>query len=159
METKRKQFKKTEEAYERDMILLREFHQSWRNWTKDNRKGFFPIFNPEFQNRIRDVSGSAIKLYLFLGAHTDSQTGECMVSIKTIEKHLNASRRSVLSWFAELKRYGLIIRIQPGFKRMTHTFMVPYHPTFVQQSDGLRRLIADYSSEEEEEAEAAEIKE
>lgn len=154
-----KQFKKTEEDYGRDFARLSNLHREWRQWTKNEKRGFFPIFNPDFIFKFRDLSGNALKLFIFLGAHANSMEGHTTVSIQTMQNHFGATKRTINNWLAELRSFGLIIRIQTGFRRPTHTFLLPYHGDFLQhQSNEIKELIQEYlesSSEPEHENQEA----
>lgn len=149
--SKKKQFRKSHSAYMEDIHQLTDIHRAWRGWTKDNKKGFFPIFSPDFSAKAKDVSGNAIKLYLYLGSHIDNQAGYTLLSVDTMATYFNTSKRTVHNWLRELKQNKLIIRVQPAFKQPTQTFLLPYHDDFLNSlfiGKSLKDLIIEYSNEE-----------
>jgi len=151
--TKRKQFRKSPGQYNRDQYMFGQHHQEWRSWTFRNKRGFFPVFTPEFTEKLKNVSGNAIKLYLYLGAHINNKEGSTTVSVEKIASDLNATKRTVHNWFAELREHELAIRIQPGFKNTTTTYLLPYHDDFLKTRPSIVELIKEYSSEEQPEEE------
>lgn len=153
-EPKKKQFRKSHSEYMDDFIALTDSHRSWRRWTQRNKRGFFPVFSPIFAEKMKNVSGNAIKLYIYLGMHIDNQAGYTMIAIDTMAEYFQTSNRTVHNWLKELKENKLIIRIQPAFKQTTYTFLIPYHDEFINdgfESGSLRRLMMEYSDEEYEE--------
>lgn len=145
---RKKQFRKSHALYMDDHKVLVDLHREWRKWTKDSRKGFFPVFTPDFINKTKDVSGNAIKLYLYLGAHIDNQAGYTIVSVETIAEAFKTTKRSVQNWMKELKKHNLILRIQPGFKQPTYTFLLPYHDEYLSFYPLLKKLIAEYRADD-----------
>lgn len=133
---KNKQFWQSHSQYMEDIQQFMRIHKSWRNWTKENRKGFFAVFSPEFSAIAKNISGNAIKLYLFLGANMDNQGGYTLISVETMAEHFETNPRTVHNWLKELKENRLILRVQPGFKQATFTFLLPYHPEFLQSGGG-----------------------
>ncbi|MBX4152308.1 helix-turn-helix domain-containing protein [Paenibacillus lautus] len=150
-EVKKKQFRKSHSEYMDDFTSLTYSHRSWRKWTQRNKKGFFPIFSPDFSEKMKNVSGNAIKLYIYLGMHIDNQAGYTMVSIDTMAEYFKTSSRTVHNWLKELKENKLILRIQPAFKQPTYTFLLPYHDEFVNdifEGGSLRELVSEYNNED-----------
>ena len=75
------------------LIDINEFmkmHKEWRQWTQSQRRGFFPIFNKSFLEKLPHITGNAVRLYLFLGAHINNQDGSTTVSIETIMHRFDA---------------------------------------------------------------------
>lgn len=56
----------------------------------------------------QDLGGSAIKVYLVIGLHSDFGTGWAYPSIRTIAKQAGLSRQTVLAAIKELVRGGLL---------------------------------------------------
>src|SRR5262249_7136734 len=56
----------------------------------------------------QELGGSAIKVYLIIGLHSDFGTGWSYPSIRTIAGHAGLSRQTVLAAIAELTRAGLL---------------------------------------------------
>lgn len=116
-------------------IVLKKNHQArldrnnYRYWKKNNLKtsGYFIIFNGFKSNGyLKNISGNALKLYVYLGIHSDNETGESFHSIATIAKYFGKSERTVYNWFSELIELHLIRKAQLEFNGPSHTFMQPY---------------------------------
>jgi len=54
---------------------LRKEHSQWRDTNFSNKAGFFPVFQ-DFKNLLSELSGGAVSLFLYLGLHSNNQTGE-----------------------------------------------------------------------------------
>lgn len=144
---KRKQFKKTIIEYQEDNATFARYHREWKQWAFKYKRGFFPIFTPDFMKKFKDVSGNALKLYLYLGTYINNQDGYALVGIETISKDLKATKRTVHNWFQELREHRLVIRIQPGYKQPTFTCLLPYHDDFLEDRDFLKSLINQYATD------------
>lgn len=109
------------------MEEYRNDYGKWRELNRKNKEGFFIIYNSFVKNKIlRDISGNALKIYLYLCAHSKNETGESWHSIETIAEYFDKSPRSIRRLLKELEDMNLIIRIQEGFKRKANTFLKPY---------------------------------
>lgn len=106
--------------------LYRAEHEDWKR-TNLSTQGYF-IFFQDFKekNILKEISGSALKLYLFLGLHSGNFTGESWVSISTIANYFEKDQRTVSYWIKELEDLGLIERIQFSRTESAHTFLKPY---------------------------------
>ncbi len=98
-------------------------------WKKNNlsKQGYFIVFQ-DFKDRdlLKKISGSALKLYIFLGLHSGNFTGESWVSISTIANYFDKDPRTVSHWIKELEELGLIKRIQFSRTESAHTYLRPY---------------------------------
>ena len=128
-----------------------KMHKEWRQWTQSQRMGFFPIFNKSFLEKLPHITGNAVRLYLFLGAHINNQDGSTTVSIETIMHRFDATKRTVHNWIKELRKHDLILRIQSGFTHPTYTLLLPYHNEFLDERPNMKKLLAEYSDEDLEE--------
>lgn len=113
------------DVYKIQMETLRDNHKNWKEQQRDSKAPFFIIYT-DFKSRLKDISGGALKLYIFLGFHANNLTGECWVSSETIAEYFGNDQRTVKKWFSELIELGLIERIQTGFHRVANTFFLPY---------------------------------
>lgn len=106
-----------------------QYKDNYRKW-KDkglSRQGYFIIFNSFIKNNfLKKISGNALKLYIYLGSHTDNYTGECWVSIDTIAKYFDRTPRAVSYWIKELEDLNLIRRQQLKPNDSSHTYLQPY---------------------------------
>lgn len=102
-------------------------YEQWKKDKLNNKIGYFIIFQ-DFKNTqlLKKISGSALKLYIYLGLHTKNYSGECTVTISTIAKYFNKDERTISYWIKELEEIGLIARIQFKIKEPAHTYLKPY---------------------------------
>lgn len=109
------------------MEELRSKYKAWRENTKAEKQGFFVIYNSFIKNNLlKDISGNALKLYLYLGFNSKNETGESWHSVDKIADYFECDKRSVKRWFEELEKLGLVERIQKGYHRIANTFLKPY---------------------------------
>lgn len=113
-------------VYELQMQEYRDNYKNWKDEKKKSKSPFFMIYSSFKEPYLRDISGGALKLYIFLGFHVNTFTGECWVSADTISDFFGNDVRTVKKWFEELEKSGLISRVQTGYKRVANTFLLPY---------------------------------
>jgi len=107
------------------------YRENFAKWKKEQLKsgGFFPIFQLFKEHfYLRNLSGNAVKLYLYLGLMSGNQTGETWVSLTTIAKYFDRTERSISHWMKELEEARLIKRMQMEVNGVAHTFLLPYPP-------------------------------
>ena len=104
---------------------LRKEHSQWRDTNFSNKNGFFPIFY-DFKELLPNLSGGSVSLFIYLGLHSNNQTGECFHSIDKISKFFNKSPRTISTWINELENAELIQRLQLEINGPAHTFIRPY---------------------------------
>lgn len=112
--------------------LLQQNYKSWKHEIFKH-EGFFPIFQPFLEERIlKNISGNALKLYIYLGLHSKNETGETWVTIETMSAYFDRSPRTISNWIKELEKHRLIIRFQLELNHPSYTFLQPYtsHRTF-----------------------------
>lgn len=105
----------------------------WRSnygkWKSNSLKhlGYFPIFQ-SFKEEflLKDISGNALKLYLYFGLNSGNMNGETWPSIETIAKYFDKSPRTISYWLDELEKHNLIKRIQLVPNETAHTFLMTY---------------------------------
>jgi hypothetical protein len=117
--------KKTPEL-ELEMEKYRSNYGEWKENNIRKKEGFFPIYNSFKFTHLSKISGGALKAYIYLGLHSHNKTGECWHSIEKISEFFQVDERTTKKWLAELEDFGLIVRIQKGFRRIANTFLVPY---------------------------------
>lgn len=109
------------------MDKLRKDYQLWRIENTGQKQTFFIIYKKFLDdNHLRNLSGNSVKLYLYLGFHSNNKTGESWHSIEAISNYFNCDERTIKRWFKELEDHNLIKRIQKGYKRVANTFLIPY---------------------------------
>lgn len=103
--------------------------KNYDHWKKESlkKKGYFIIFNGFLENSILSkISGGALKMYLFLGIHSNNRTGESYYSIKSMSQYFKKSERTISNWLNELEQLKLIERFQLEVNGVSHTFLSPY---------------------------------
>ncbi|OZI10208.1 hypothetical protein CEW92_18285 [Bacillaceae bacterium SAS-127] len=110
--------------YEKVEVLKLE-HTKWRDENFYNKQGFFPVFST-FKEQMRSLSPGAITLFLYIGLHSNNQTGECRHSIETIAAFFDKSTRTISNWISELEEARLIVRVQLKFNGVSYTYLRPY---------------------------------
>lgn len=89
--------------------------------------GYFIIFDGFVENNsLKNISGNALKLYIYLGIYSKNMTGEVWHSNARIAKYFGKSERSVRNWMKELEDLNLIKRMQLEFNGQAHNYLQPY---------------------------------
>jgi len=105
---------------------IKNIYKEWKKVSLDN-KGFFIIFNGFLDNGIlRDITGGALKLYVYLGIKSDNSTGESFYTIAKMAEYFEVSERTIANWLKELEKLHLIIRYQLKFNGVSHTYLNIY---------------------------------
>jgi hypothetical protein len=105
------------------------YRQEFDQWKSDalDRFGYFPIFQPFKETfLLRNLSGNALRLFIYLGLASGNKTGETWVSIETMAQYFDKSKRTISGWLKELEEVRLITRIQLNVNEVAHTFLQPY---------------------------------
>lgn len=119
-------FLKTPSEKNRIFKEMRDSYADWKEQIFTMNKPFFPI-HTDFQDLfLKEISGPALKLYVFLGINSRYHTGESWFSSKEVSEFFDRDQRTVLNWFQELEKLGLIFREQKGFKMKANSFIRPY---------------------------------
>lgn len=103
--------------------------KNYKEWKKEglSKGGYFIIFNGFLaKNKLKNISGNALKLYIYLGLNSKNMTGEVWHSNKSIAKYFGKSERTIRNWMKELEDMHLIKRIQLEYSGVAHTFLQPY---------------------------------
>lgn len=109
--------------------LAKTLNKAYSDWKKDSldNNGYFVIFNGfQSTNKLKNISGNALKLYVYLGLNSKNFTGEVWHSNAKIAKYFNKSERTVRYWMQELESLKLIKRFQLDFNGESHVFLQPY---------------------------------
>lgn len=105
------------------------YEKEYSDWKIDSlsNSGYFPIFQAfKEEFLLKNLSGNAIRLYLYLGLHSGNNTGKTWVSIETISKYFDKSPRAISNWIKELEEKALIERMQLAKNGVSYTFLRPY---------------------------------
>lgn len=73
-----------------------------------------------------ELSGGAVSLFVYIGLHSNNQTGESYHSIEKMAKFFKKSPRTISKWIDELEKAKLIKRLQLEVNGPAHTFIRPY---------------------------------
>lgn len=119
--------------------IYKKSYEEWKNLALD-RFGYFPIFQPFKETfLLRNLSGNAVKLYIYLGLMAGNKTGETWVSLDSIAQYFGKTRRAVSQWVKELEDAKLIKRMQMEHNGVAHTFLMPYGMTRIYDPDSLQK--------------------
>lgn len=112
-------------------------YAQWKDELQEINKPFFMIPTDFKHLFLKDISGGALKLFIFLGFHAKYQTGDTWYSASQIASFFEKDERTIANWFEELEKKGLIFREQKGYKMKANTFLRPYGFRFDEiQKDG-----------------------
>ncbi|HDR7361514.1 TPA: helix-turn-helix domain-containing protein [Bacillus toyonensis] len=107
--------------------LYKENYKKWKEYSL-NENGFFIIFSGFVEeNKLKKISGNALKLYIYLGMYSKNMTGEVWHSNKTISNYFGKSERTIRGWMKELEDQHLIKRMRLEFDGQPHVFLQPYN--------------------------------
>jgi len=105
------------------------FKREFRVWKHNalSESTYFPVFK-EFKEShlLRNLSGGALKVYIYLGLHSKQWTGETWVTLEQMAAYFDVSKRTINNWLRELKRKRLIERMQMEINGVSFTFLRPY---------------------------------
>lgn len=127
--------------------LNREEYKHWKKFSLGSF-GFFPIFQPLKESfKLRDLSGNALRIYLYLGLISDNESGETWVSIETMAKYFGKSKRTISGWLQELQEAELIERLQLEKDGVAHTFLRPYGMEYINDENSMQKSLLKHSNE------------
>ena len=104
---------------------LREEYKLWKQKYL-NEKLYFTIFEPFSDELLFQISGGALKLYIFLGLKSDLYLGDSWYSIKKLADYFKVSERTITNWIKELTELNLIERISLEKYSFNITILKPY---------------------------------
>jgi DNA-binding Lrp family transcriptional regulator len=110
-------------------LILRRNYKEWKLSSLDEA-GYFIIFQGFSENGIlRDISGNALKLYIYLGINSNNFEGVVWHSNSRIAKYFNKAERTVRTWMKELEDLNLIKRMRVKYDGEVYTYLKPYNIT------------------------------
>lgn len=106
--------------------LYKDKYKKWKKYSLQN-EGYFPVFSG-FKEKyyLRNLSGGAVKLYIYLGLASKSWTGETWVSLTQMAAYFQCSKRTINNWLKELQELGLVKRMQLELDGPCYSFLQPY---------------------------------
>lgn len=119
--------------------LYKKQYGEWKELALE-KFGYFPIFQPFKETfLLRNLSGNAVKLYLYLGLMSGNKTGETWVSLDSIAQYFGKSKRAISEWVKELEAAQLIKRMQLENNGVSHTYLIPYGATRFDDPNSLQK--------------------
>lgn len=107
--------------------LYKRNYSTWKQTGLDDNS-YFLIFKGFIEsNKLKNISGNALKLYIYLGMYSKNNTGEVWHSTNTIAKYFDKSERTIRTWSKELEDIHLIKKMQLEFNGISHTYLQPYN--------------------------------
>lgn len=133
-------------------LRAEENRKRYKGWKEVSlsKFGYFPIFQPlKETSLLRNLSGNALRLYIYLGLRTGNETGETWISIETMANYFGKSQRTISGWLKELEKVQLIERFQLKPNEVAHTFLLPYGRHLMSDKNNLQKNAADQLDERE----------
>lgn len=108
--------------------IIDTYTSNYKKWKSEGleKGGYFVIFNGFKSKHLREISGQALKLYIYMGLHSGNFTGESWHSAETIKEYFGVSIRTIQNWISELENIGLIKRLQKRPNSVSYTYLIPY---------------------------------
>lgn len=103
--------------------ILKDNWKNWKQLNTETRTIFFPITKDFEKIHLKDISGGACKLYVFLGLKA-GEMGHSWYSINKMAESLNVTPRTIDKWLHELEDRGLIARDRKSIT--STTYLLPY---------------------------------
>lgn len=104
---------------------LKDSYSSWKKHKKRNvNVGTFFMLYKDIGDCLSEISGGALKLYVYYGFASKNKTGESWHSVGNVAKSMDVSPRTIDKWNVELEESGLIKRVNAGKKSKT-VFLLP----------------------------------
>lgn len=105
---------------------LRFSHETWKQKSLKSQ-GYFVVFNSFLEEGyLRNLSGGAVKLFIYLGIVSKNNSGESFHSVESMAKYFGVSKKTIYSWINELEEASLLTRMQLDINAVSHTFLRPY---------------------------------
>lgn len=107
-------------------LLMRNNYKIWK-YNALNESAYFVIFQGFLESNIlKEISGNAMKLYIYLGINSNNYEGIVWHSNKKIAKYFGKSERTIRTWMKELEDLKLIKRMRLDYDGIVYTYLQPY---------------------------------
>ena len=107
-------------------LIMRNNYKRWKLDALDE-SGYFTIFQGFLEgNKLNDISGNALKLYIYLGLNSNNLEGIVWHSNKKIANYFNKSERTIRTWMKELEDNRLIKRMRLKYDGPVYTYLQTY---------------------------------
>lgn len=105
---------------------IRSAYRMWKIEALDEA-GYFVIFQGFLESgKLKDISGNALKLYIYLGLNSNNFDGVVWHSNKKIGEYFDKSERTIRLWMNELEKAKLIKRMRLKYNEKVYTHLQPY---------------------------------
>lgn len=106
--------------------IMKSNYKKWKLEALDE-SGYFIIFQGFLENgELKNISGNALKLYIYLGINANNLEGIVWHSNKKISNYFGKSERTIRLWMNELKERKLIERMRLKYDGNVFTYLKPY---------------------------------
>lgn len=107
-------------------LIMRNNYKRWK-YDGLNKAGYFIIFQGFLETgKLKDISGNALKLYIYLGINSNNFEGIVWHSNERIAKYFGKSERTIRKWMKELEDMNLLKRMRLKYDGNTYTYLQPY---------------------------------
>lgn len=118
-------------------LIMRNNYKRWK-FDGLNEAGYFIIFQGFLETgKLKDISGNALKLYIYLGINSNNFEGIVWHSNERISKYFGKSERTIRTWMKELEDMNLLKRMRLKYDGNVYTYLQPYefkcNPTEVNE--------------------------
>lgn len=103
--------------------------KAYRMWKVEalDEAGYFVLFQGFLEcGKLKEISGNALKLYLYLGLNSNNFDGVVWHSNKKIGEYFDKSERTIRLWMNELEKAHLIKRMRLKYNEKVYTYLLPY---------------------------------
>jgi hypothetical protein len=107
-------------------IILKQNYRYWKTRALENSAYFIIFQGFEEIGKLKNISGNALKLYIYLGLHSNNYEGVVWHSNKKISDYFGKSERTIRGWMKELEDLQLIRRMRLKYDGNMHTYLQPY---------------------------------
>ncbi|WP_338564352.1 helix-turn-helix domain-containing protein (plasmid) [Paraclostridium sordellii] len=115
-------------------LLMRNRYKFWKYDALD-KSAYFIIFQGFLEDdKLKDISGNALKLYIYLGINSNNYEGVVWHSNKKISEYFGKSERTIRTWMKELEEMKLIKRMRLEYDGITYTYLQPYEHGYKKKS-------------------------
>lgn len=132
------------ENYKNNLKKSEIIQTNYREWKMNSmsESGYFLIFQGFLEETLlRDLSGNALKLYIYLGINSNNFAGTVWHSNKRIATYFKKSERTIRLWMKELEDKKLIKRMRLEYDGVQYTFLLPYNSDYnfndLRQKEGI----------------------
>lgn len=117
-------------------VIMRSNFKKWKLDSLDEA-GYFIIFQGFLESGIlNQISGNALKLYIYLGINSNNFEGIVWHSNFRIASYFDKSERTIRTWMKELEDFHLIRRMQLKYDGAVYTYLQPYQAKYEDNNNG-----------------------